>query len=399
MTGRESPSRRTIIERRALAVAIVIAAATLIWLAFFRSSGDGGGNQTSTAAAGVSPTAAGLAAQMTPDELARQVLLVGFDGTTPGGDEATTLGLNQFGGVIVGTDNWADATTGEALVKSISKAARQNGLIPPLMTVAQEGGDARALPDMPPSRSELDVGEVADPDDAEAWAAEAAHALHKAGFDLDLFPVADVATLGSPLGARAFSDDPSKVTGLTAAALSGCARGGITCAALHFPGLGAASGDTNRAPATVALDADTLANRDMAPFVVAFGQGMPAVVLSLAFYSAFDSVTPAALSPAIATDLLRNQLGFTGVAITDDLGAGAVRFGSSVPKAAVTALAAGSDLIQIDTPADTVGVPEAIVEATNNGTLSLDRLREAASRVLALKESLGLLPPPGGQTP
>src|SRR5262249_18690504 len=160
--------------------------------------------------------------------------------------------------------------------------------------------DARALPDMPPSRSELDVGDVADPDDGEAWAAEAAHALHKAGFDLDLFPVADVATLGSPLGARAFSDDPSTVTGLTAAPRRGCARGTITSAALHFPGLGAASGDTDRAPATVALDADTLANRDLAPFVVAFGQGMPAVVLSLAFYSAYDSVTPAALSPAIA---------------------------------------------------------------------------------------------------
>jgi beta-N-acetylhexosaminidase len=203
--------------------------------------------------------------------------------------------------------------------------------------------------------------------------------------------VADVATLGSPLGARAFSDDASKVTGLTASALRGCVRGDIACAALHFPGLGAASGDTDRAPATVALDADTLANRDLAPFVVAFGQGMPAVVLSLAFYSAYDSVTPAALSPEIATDLLREQLGFTGVAITDDLGAGAVRFGSSVPKAAVTALAAGSDLIQIDSTTDATGVPEAIVTAVNNGSLSLDRLRQAAGRVLALKESLGLL--------
>jgi beta-N-acetylhexosaminidase len=378
-------------ERRALAVAIGITAGVLIWFAFFRSSSDGDDEQAAPATAGASPTVAGLVAQMTPDELARHVLLVGFDGSSASDPAASTLGLNQFGGVLVGTDNWTDATTGEELVKSISKTARQNGLIPPLMTVAQEGGNARALPDMPPSRTELDVGEVADPDDAEAWAAEAAHALHKAGFDLDLFPVADVATLGSPLGSRAFSDDPSTVTGLTAAALQGCARGGITCAALHFPGLGAASGDTNRAPATVALDADTLENRDMAPFIVAFGQGTPAVVLSLAFYAAYDSVTPAALSPAVATDLLRGQLGFSGVAITDDLGAGAVRFGSSVPKAAVTALAAGSDLIQIASPSDAAGVPEAIATATTNGELSLDRLRQAAARVLSLKEALGLL--------
>jgi beta-N-acetylhexosaminidase len=383
-------------ERRALAVAIVITAGVLIWFAFLRSSSDDGGEQTAPATTGVSPTVAQLVAGMGPDELARQVLLVGFAGSSPSDPAASTLGLNQFGGVLVGADNWTDAATGEELVKSISKTARQNGLIPPLMTVAQEGGNARALPDMPPSRTELDVGEVADPDDAEAWAAEAAHALHKAGFDLDLFPVADVATLGSPLGSRAFSDDPSTVTGLTAAALQGCARGGITCAALHFPGLGAASGDTTRAPATVALDADTLENRDMAPFIVAFGQGMPAVVLSLAFYAAYDSVTPAALSPAVATDLLRGQLGFAGVAITDALGAGAVRFGSSVPKAAVTALAAGSDLIQIASPADANGVPEAISTATTDGSLSLDRLRQAAARVLTLKESLGLL---RGQTP
>ncbi len=84
---------------------------------------------------------------------------------------------------------------------------------------------------------------------------------------------------------------------------------------------------------------------------------MPAVVLSLAFYAAYDPVTPAALSEPVATGLLRDQLGFSGVAITDDLGAGAVRSGYSVPKAAVAALAAGSDLIQIDSPVDQKGVP------------------------------------------
>jgi beta-N-acetylhexosaminidase len=392
MTRPSAPSRRVIIERRALAVAIVIAAAALVWLAFFRSSDGDSAAPTGTATAGISPEVASLVNQMGADELARQVLLLGFDGADPDDPGLTTIGLNQFGGVLVGTDNWADATTGEALVKEITASAESNGLIPPLMTVAQEGGAARALPDMPPSRTELAVGEVADPDDAEAWAAEAATALRKAGFDLDLFPVADVATLGSPLGARAFSDDAATVTGLTAAALRGCDRGGIACAALHFPGLGAASEDTNRAPATIGLDADALANRDLAPFVVAFRQGMPAVVLSHAFYSAFSPATPGSLSAAIATDLLRDELGFTGVAITDDLGAGAVRFGSSVPKAAVAALVAGADLIRIDSPADATGTPEAIQDAVTRGELPLSRLQQAAARVLELKNSLGLLP-------
>jgi beta-N-acetylhexosaminidase len=386
------PSRRVIIERRALAVAIVITAGILVWAAFLRSSGDDSATAPVAATAGISPTAASLATQMSPAQLASQVLLLGFDGADPSDPTIPGLGLRELGGVLVGAANWTDATTGTALVNKIHQTAKANGLIPPLMTVAQEGGDDRALADMPPSRDELDVGEVADPDDAEAWAADAATGLHKAGFDLDLFPIADVATIGSPLADRAFSDDPSKVTGLTAATLRGCERGPIACAALHFPGLGAASQDTDHAPANVSLDTATLENRDMAPFIVAFGQGMPAVVLSLAFYTAYDPVTPAALSEPVATELLRDKLGFEGVAITDDLGAGAVRFGSSVPKAAVAALVAGSDLIRIDSPADAVGAPEAIEAAVQSGELSLDRLRQAAARVLELKESLGLIP-------
>ena len=233
------------------------------------------------------------------------------------------------------------------------------------MTVAQEGGPDRELPDMPPSRTELDVGEVADPDDAEAWATEAATALRRAGFDLDLFPVADVASLGSPLGRTRLLRRPGDGHGPDLGGTARLREGGIACAALHFPGLGAASENTNQAPATVGLSAGELANRDLAPFVVAFGQGMPAVVLSHAFYAAYDSVTPASLSEEIATDLLRDELGFEGVAITDDLGAGAVRFGSSIPKAAVTALAAGSDLIRIDDPDEADAAVEAIENAVS----------------------------------
>ena len=88
---------------------------------------------------------------------------------------------------------------------------------------------------------------------------------------------------------------------------------------------------------------------------------------------------------------MRDKLGFGGVAITDDLGAGAVRFGSSVPKAAVEALAAGCDLIRIDSPGDAAAARTAIEQAVASGGLSVDRLRQAAARVLALKESLGLL--------
>ena len=118
---------------------------------------------------------------------------------------------------------------------------------------------------------------------------------------------------------------------------------------------------------------------------------MPAVVLSLGFYVAYDAVTPAALAEPVATGLLRDRLGFEGVAITDDLGAGAVRAGTAPPKAAVAALAAGADLIRIDDPANQRGVERAIVAAVADGDLPRSQLERAASRVLELKRSRGLV--------
>ena len=128
---------------------------------------------------------------------------------------------------------------------------------------------------MPPEQTELEIGDIGSTETAEEWARDAAEALRSAGFDLNLFPIADVATLDSPIADRAFSDDPATVTELTAAAVRGCADAGLACAALHFPGLGAASEDTDRGPATVGLDAETLESRDLGPFATAFPTGCP----------------------------------------------------------------------------------------------------------------------------
>ena len=96
---------------------------------------------------------------MSPTELAGEVLLSGFNGTSSADPSVGALGLSQLGGVIVGPRNWTEAATGTALVEKIRNTATSNGLIPPLVTVAQEGGNNRALADLPPSRTELQMGE------------------------------------------------------------------------------------------------------------------------------------------------------------------------------------------------------------------------------------------------
>jgi beta-N-acetylhexosaminidase len=380
--------RLAIARRRAVALAI---AAAVIALGVFLVIGGGGDESDEPdPLAGIAAETVARVQGMTPDQLADQVLLLGFDGTDESAEFLDDVRSRELGAVFVDTPNWTDAASGTALVGAIRAAGREDGRIPPLMVAAQEGGRYRAFADLPPEHTELEVGDSGSVDAAEDWARQAAQSLRSAGFDLNLFPVADIATLDSPIADRAFSDEPAEVIEMTAAAVRGCNTAGLACAALHFPGLGAASADTDHGPATVGLDAATIESRDAAPFAFGFAEGMPAVVLSLAFYAAYDSVTPAALSEPVATGLLRDQLGFSGVAITDDLGAGAVRSGYSVPKAAVTALAAGSDLIRIDAPEDQSGVVDAIAAAVDSGELDETRLQQAAARVLELKRVRGL---------
>ena len=388
MEDSRGPSRLAIARRRAIALAVVAAAIAVAWFAL---SGGDEPAESPQATLPVSPETAATIVEMSPSQLAEQVLLVGFAGADDSAGFVDELRSRQLGGVLVRGENWVDAATATALVGELRAAGREDDRIPPLIVASQEGGRYRSFPDLPPELTELEVGDEGSIELAEDWAREAAEALRSAGFDLNLFPVADVATLDSPIADRAFSDDPAQVTELTAAAVRGCADAGLACAALHFPGLGAASEDTDRGPATVGLDRATLESRDLSPFATAFAEGMPAVVLSLAFYPAYDPVTPGALSPEVVTGLLRSGLDFNGVAITDDLGAGAVRSGYSVPKAAVAALGAGADLVRIDAPEDQAGVGEAIVAAVGDGSLALERLQEAAARVLELKRSRGLI--------
>jgi beta-N-acetylhexosaminidase len=276
-------------------------------------------------------------------------------------------------------------------VAGLRAASLGGGRVPALIATQQEGGRHRSLGDMPPAVGELRVGQERSPAAAERWAEDAARALRGAGFDLDLFPVADLTTPTSPLGDRAFGANPRLVAALTAASVRGCERARLACAPLHFPGLGAASQDTDEGPATVGLDAATLADRDVAPFRAAFEAGAPATVLSLAYYAAYDPVTPGALASGVATDLLRGELGFDGVAITDDLGAGAITATDTVPDAAVQAIAAGADMVQIDDPREVRGVRAALARAVAGGAIPEQRLADAAARVLELKRRIGLL--------
>lgn len=378
--------------RRATVVAVATAAVVLavLMLSGGEDGDDEGGDTQETAAATTAggSASAGPAADLSTRDLVDQVLLTGFDGQDPGSDVIEDVADHQLGGVLIGAGNWRGAGPGAKLIDAIREAGSKGDAIPPLIATIQEGGPYRALEDLPPERREIEIGDIGDPRVAERWAEEAGKALRDVGIDLNLAPVADVATLDSPIADRAFSDDAAVAAQMTAAAITGCRKAKIACAVSHFPGLGAASQSTDAGPASVALDAAGLAARDLPPFRAAFDAGAPATVVSHALYGGLDPVVPASLSTAVTTDLLRAEIGFDGVAISDDIGAGAVSAVSPPADAAVKALVAGIALVQVANPADVEPVRRALLAALEGGTLSEDRLREAAGRVLALKRSL-----------
>jgi beta-N-acetylhexosaminidase len=300
------------------------------------------------------------------------------------------------GALVVGPETWPGGGAGRAMLRRLRAASSPKG-IPPLIVGLQEGGQYRAYPDLPPAQRQLDIGDLGTADGARAWAAEWGGSLRAAGFDINLAPVADVATLDSAIADRAFSDEAELVAELTAAAVRGCDAAGIACAVPHFPGEGSATQDPDAGPATVSLDAASLQRRDLVPFQAAFNENVPAVVLSNALFAAYDPVTPASLSSTVASDLLRDQLRYKGVAITDDLTAGAIVGGQSIADAAVAALAAGADLVLISDPSSAQTARARLIEAARAGEIPPERLNEAVGRVLELKKRIGLLPAGGGK--
>jgi beta-N-acetylhexosaminidase len=376
---------------RAVAIVAALAATAAAYFLFVRGEDPAPAPQPAGGTAEVPEGVRYLVDGLTPEQKVDGILLVGFDGTDASAPLLETLRERQVGGVVIRPANWLDASQGTALVDEMHAAAAEGGEVPPLFAAAQEGGEHRALGDMPPDNRALNIGDFGDTELAQDWAFETGEAMRDAGFDMNLAPVADVATLDSPIADRAFSDDPNLSAQMTAAAVRGCNEARVACVAKHFPGLGAASASTDDGPATVSLDEATLTTRDLLPFEAAIAEGVPAVMLSHAFYAAYDPVVPGSLSPEVATGLLRERLGFTGVAITDDLGTGAVRAIGGVRTAGVAAVNAGADMLLVESPADAEGVRDELIAAAESGDVAAERLDQAVGRVLELKRILGLL--------
>jgi beta-N-acetylhexosaminidase len=310
--------------------------------------------------------------------------MTGFSGTRPGPALLARIRAGEVGGVILFARNIAGPAAAHALVIRLQRAAASGGNLPLLVAVDQEGGTVRRFaagpPDVPPA-------EIRTPAAARAEGAATGRYLRGAGVNVDLAPVLDAPDSASSfLGSRAFGGDPAVVSRLGTAFAGGLQAEGVAATAKHFPGLGTAPLSTDTSHVWITTPRAALDAR-LAPFAAAIRRGVELVMVGNAGYAALDpSGLPAVLSRPIVTGLLRNELGFRGVVISDVLEAPGP---SSRPRQALTAAAAGVDVLLYTSEADSAAAYHELLAAARSGALPASTLRAADTRIATLKRRIG----------
>ncbi|MCO1599627.1 glycoside hydrolase family 3 protein [Micromonospora sp. RHAY321] len=315
--------------------------------------------------------------------LAAAVLQPGFVGTTPPPWVCRWLG-EGLGSVVLFARNVVDTTQVAALTATL-RAERPDVIV----AIDEEAGDVTRIESVRGSSrpGNFALGAVDDIELTEAVARDLGVELAAAGVTLDYAPDADVnSNPANPvIGVRSFGADPALVARHTAAWVRGLQAGGVAACAKHFPGHGDTRVDSHHDLPRITADRDRLDACELAPFRAAVAAGVQAVMTGHLLVPALDPQLPATLSQRILGGLLRDEMGFSGVVVTDAVEMRAVADRYGFAGAAVRALAAGADAICVGGErADEQAARElrdAIVAAVVSGELPEERLAEAAKRV------------------
>ena len=329
--------------------------------------------------------------------LARSVFAVGFDGSNAGDAPLDELRAFAPGAIVLFGRN---AGAGTALQELIAEL-RAAGTPPPLIAVDQEGGRvARIGAPVAALPAAMAIGATRDVDACERLGILLGRDLARLGISVDFAPVADCAVdpENTVIGTRSFGSDPVLVARFAAAFARGLEAGGVASTLKHFPGHGSTAVDSHLALPHVRAGEAELRARDLLPFAAAISEGAAQVVMvAHVVVEALDDRRPASLSPRILTGLLRDELGFAGVACTDDLEMAAIAHDPGTVPGAVAALAAGADLLLVSHSLPLArAAADAVAAAVEAGTIPRQRLLEAARRVGALRRRYAVLRPFAG---
>ncbi|HSB38937.1 MAG TPA: glycoside hydrolase family 3 N-terminal domain-containing protein [Gaiellaceae bacterium] len=319
-------------------------------------------------------------------QLVGQKLVVSMNGTSPSASLLRRVRRGEVGGVIVHRFNFGSEAQLRRITSTLQGAAAAAGRPRLLIAVDQEGGGVKTVPSAPPTLAPVHMGSRAREQGRRTGAA-----LRALGVNVDLAPVADVPasrTSAVYRQGRTWSFDAQETARLAGAFALGLREGGAVAAMKHFPGLGFARRDTDRALVRIRQPRSKL-EPGLEPYRSAIRDGVPVVMLSNAIYDAYDPVNAAGWSRAVATTLLRRELGFRGVSTTDSLD-GAARVRGTAPNGlAIGAANAGTDLILVTgSEAVTRRVYASLLRAARSGRIGRSTLESSYRRILALKARL-----------
>jgi beta-N-acetylhexosaminidase len=359
------------------------------------------GTTSSTASPTTSPSGApgqdaahALLAHLTEAQRVGQLFMVDCPSTSVA--TATVQAIQQYhvGSVILDGNSYLSVDQTRALTATLENANPSPAKL--FVSTDQEGGLVRRLrgpgfSSLPSAVDQATLAPSALQADWQLWGSQ----LRAAGVNVDLAPVLDTVPPGAanpPIGDldRQYGADPASVQRAGTAVLRGLAAARVDATVKHFPGLGRVTGNTD----TTSGVTDTVTTRNdpyLAPFAAAVRGGVPLVMISTAIYARIDPDRPAAFSPTVITGMLRGDLGFTGVVISDDLGNAAQVGGYSPSDRATAFIGAGGDIVLTVNPGQIAAMSQAVLGRASSNVAFRNQVDAAALRVLEAKAALGLL--------
>lgn len=351
---------------------------------------------SASAAASTAPADTDPLEGWSPEERAGQLIMVGVETAGPRLASIDAVSTHHVGNVFIAGQTHAGAEAIRGVVDAMTALVGPDTThgTPLLVATDQEGGQVQVLQGSGLSTIPSALEQAAMPaQDLRARALTWGQELADVGVTMNLAPVADLVDIpdpsaNAPIGAweREYGNDPATVLDHATAFAQGMEEAGVIAVYKHFPGLGRVGANTDTA--SDVTDGTTAPSGDAAVsvFADAIGGGARVVMVSSAVYPLIDDSSPAVFSPAVVTDMLRGELGFTGVVITDDVSAAAQVQEWDPGQRAVRAVRAGCDIVLASgDPSTAINMVRALVDQARDDPAFADRIDQSAARVLDLK--------------
>ena len=327
---------------------------------------------------------------MTLDEKIGQMITVGIDGYTVNDKTKELIVDKKVGGIILFKDNINDSNQLLQLINNIKDINSKNK-IPLFISIDEEGGRVSRLPkEIKKLPSNEVIGNINDKELAYDIGKTIGYSLKSFGFNMDFTPVLDINSnsKNTVIGDRSFSSNKNIVANLGVSEINGFKSRNIISVAKHFPGHGDTDIDSHYKLPIINKTLDELKEVEFVPFKNAIEENVPSIMVSHILLPEIDDINPASMSKTIITDILRKNLKFDGLIVTDDMTMGAITNNFDISEACIKSINAGADLLLICHGYETeVDVINNIKDAVDKGIISIDRINESVYRILSLKYS------------